>query len=68
MVTVVNRSLGLLQHRALGLRTLWTEATAAFRSLAGWVTPTRQTVYGSGVSSEWLRCNAIESAKHFDDR
>ena len=68
MAAVVNRSLGLLRHGAVGRRTLWVDAATAFRSLARSVMPQRPTFHASGVSEEWLRCNAIESAKHVDDR
>ena len=67
MVTVGNRSPELLGRRALGVRTLWVDATSAFRDLARWVALNRHTGYGLGVSPEWLRCYEIESAKHVDD-
>jgi hypothetical protein len=68
MVAVVSRSVGLLREGAVGLRTLWVDAVTAFRSLAGPVMRQRPRLHASGVSGEWLRCNAIESAKHVDDR
>jgi len=68
MLIMVGRSAGLGQLVAVFALALWSGAAAAFQHLAGWVTPQRRTVHASGVSDEWLRCHAIESAKHRYDR
>lgn len=68
MVATVNHYLDLLQHGGLGLRTLWLEAAAAFASARARGHSRRPTTCSSGVSREWLRAHAIESAKHSGDR
>ena len=67
MVTTAGSSLAPKPHGMIGIRILRTRMTAAFRYLAREKTFQHRKVYASGISTGWLRCYAIESAKHIDD-
>jgi hypothetical protein len=57
----------LLPGARVALRALWQDVSKASRYLAWPGAPTRPAVHAGGVSAEWLRTHAVESAKHVDD-
>jgi hypothetical protein len=57
----------LLPGAGVAMRALWTDLAKASRHVPWPETPLRRLGQAGGVSSDWLRTHAIESAKHLDD-
>ena len=66
MATMIDRTPGPTVRGMRWMRPLWTGATSLVRRLANRIMPPRPTADVCGVSGQWLRCHAIESAKHVD--
>jgi len=67
MESILNSCREVLPVARAAMRALRKDITQASRHLPRLQRPRRSIACTGGVSSTWLRGNAIESAKHFDD-
>jgi hypothetical protein len=66
MATIIDRPVEPAERGMREMQPRWAGATSLVRRLANRLMPPRPAADACGVTGHWLRCHAIESAKHVD--